>query len=311
MRNMKINRLKTEIRVLTERYHELIEENSQGFLKILKKEIPEAVCNSNAIDGSTLMLKEAKNIILHGKVGKATSVKEVYLTKNLGAAMEAVVGNPSQSLSVPLILELHKKFLAGVDDAAAGQLRIDNRRTKKDARPGADAEFVYALLENLVKRYNEEPREFLEKIAFFHAEFETMRPFVTGNGQIGRLIVDKQLMALDFPPIIVQNRGNSAEYQELFSQYKKTGNYDGFTMFFALALVESLHRFIALLEGKKTIPLSKWAKNYNIKANIASNKAKRQVIPAFRHDGRWQIDADFTPEPEAEPWGDFITTPVE
>ncbi|MBQ3306223.1 Fic family protein [Candidatus Saccharibacteria bacterium] len=308
---MKINRLRTEIQTLGEEYHKLVEADPQGFSKILRRELPEAVYNSNAIEGSTLTLKEVKSIIIKGKVERAASVKEIYRAKNLSLAADLAYENLDQRLSVLLILELHKKFLSGVNDVAAGQFRIDNRRAKKDAQAETSPEFVRALLEDLIKRHNEDNREFLEKIAFFHVELLAMRPFPEGNGQVARLLIDKELMENGFPPIIIQNKGCAAEYQALIKQYKKTGNCDELVIFFALALVESLRKYIALLSSEKTMTLGKWAKNHNIKANIASNKAKRQSIPAFRHDGRWRINANYAPAPDPSPWGDFITTPVE
>lgn len=309
---MRINRLKSEIEVLGEKYHKLVKENPQGSEKLLRQEIPEAVYNFNALEGSKLSLKEVRNIVLHGKVESAAKVRDICLAKNLGAAMELVAADPSQRLSVPLILGLHKQFLSGVDDAAAGQLRVDNRRANLDLEPSAGSELTYNLLEDLVKHYNDDNREFLEKIAFFHAEFILLKPFSEGSWQIGQLLLARYFMALGYPPVIIFSKGKSMEYQQLLKAYKRTGNCDELTIFFALALTEALHKYItALDDNKKAMPLGKWAKKHELKTNSAMNRAKRQSIPAFRQNGRWQIDKDYVPEVRAESWGDFISTPID
>lgn len=309
---MRINRLKKEIETLGEKYHKLVKEDLQRSERLLRAEIPEAVFNFNAFEGSRLSLKEVRNIVLRGKVESAAKVRDICLAKNLGAAMELMTNEPSQRLSVPLILGLHKQFLSGVDDAAAGQLRVDNRRAGLDLEPSAGSELTYNLLEDLIKHYNNDNREFLEKIAFFHAEFILLKPFTEGSWQIGQLLVARYFMALGYPPVIIYSKGKSTEYQQLLKAYKRTGNCDELTIFFALALTEALHKYTTVLDSnKKAMPLSKWAKKYEIKANSAMNRAKRQSIPAFRQNGRWQIDKDYVPEVKFEPWGDFISTPID
>ncbi|MBI4142783.1 Fic family protein, partial [Candidatus Uhrbacteria bacterium] len=46
-------------------------------------EIPEAVYNSNAIENSTLTLKETEKILLDMEVSRNVSVREVFEAKNL------------------------------------------------------------------------------------------------------------------------------------------------------------------------------------------------------------------------------------
>jgi Fic family protein len=150
------------------------------------------------------------------------------------------------------------------------------------------------LANKLVNKYNEENNiYFLDKIAHFHAEFETIHPFCDGNGRMGRALINLQLMALNLPPIIIPNKGKKSNYYSLFSKYHFTLKYDGFTEIFALLLQESLHKRIAILSSKRIVPLSVWAAENGIKGNIAANKAKRQTLPAFRMREKWMISRDF------------------
>ncbi|MDR3244677.1 MAG: hypothetical protein LBT79_08015 [Elusimicrobiota bacterium] len=50
---------------------------------------------------------------------------------------------------------------------------------------------------------------------------------------------------------------------------------------------------ISYLTSEIKIPLSIWAKQNNIKGNIAANKANKQTIPAFRIREKWMICAAY------------------
>jgi hypothetical protein len=104
------------------------------------------------------------------------------------------------------------------------------------------------------------------------------------------------LQALGLPPIIIQSKTKFTDYYPLFQKYVTTTKYDDFTDLFAGLLIESLHRRIALLSSPKIIPLTEWAKNNNVAGNIASNKALRQTIPAFRLRDRWMIASEYIDE---------------
>lgn len=68
------------------------------------------------------------------------------------------------------------------------------------------------------------------------------------------------------------------------------------TRLLALLVQESLHKRIGLIEGRRLIALSQWARANGIDASAAANKAKRQTIPAFRVRGRWMIVEEYREE---------------
>ncbi len=286
--------IRDKMDALRQEYANLSYENATYLKEIALAEIPEMVYNSNAIENSTLSLEDTEKILANGELDRSVNIREVFEAKNLAEITESLLETPNHKLTPKLILDLHKKLLTSIDNSIAGRWRSGKEWVRVGNHLGANPLFVPSLMEELVAEYNNDTGAyFLDKIAHFHAEFETIHPFVDGNGRMGRLLINLQLMQLGLPPIIVQNKSKRSDYYPLFSNYQVKMNYNGFSQLFASLLMESLHKRITLLTAKRIIPLSLWAKNKEIKGNIAANKAKRQTIPAFRMKGKWMIDEGF------------------
>lgn len=284
----------SRIDALSSNYRELASGRGHILHDIAVAEIPEMVYNSNAIENSTLTLKDTEDILLRDIVRKDRDIREVFEAKNLSRIMESLLADPSRPLSIALVLEWHKTLLSGISDAWAGRFRSGKEWVRVGAHIGANPEFVPSLMDETVARYNADSGEwFLSRIAWFHAEFETIHPFCDGNGRLGRVLINQQLMRLGYPPVIVKNKGKKTDYYPLFDRYRATGKADGFTGLLALLLIESLHKRIAYLTSRRIVPLSGWAKTAKLNPSAVLNKAKRQTIPAFRVREKWMIDADY------------------
>ena len=287
---------KDKIEALHQRYLSLAKGNDSILKEITLAEIPEMVYNSNAIENSTLSLEDTEKILSGGSLARNVNVREVYEAKNLAKLTETLLEKNKSLLNIKLILNLHKTLLTNIDDTIAGRFRSGKEWVRVGNNLGANPQFVPALMQELLDNYNQHKISyFLDDIAHFHAEFETIHPFVDGNGRMGRVLINLQLMNEGFPPIIIQNKSKHTEYYPLFTQYQSTMKFGGFTELFALLLQETLHKRITILTAKKIIPLAIWAKQNGIKPNIAANKAKRQTIPAFRMREKWMIAEEFIP----------------
>jgi Fic family protein len=287
---------KDKIEVLHQRYLNLANGNDSILKEITLAEIPEMVYNSNAIENSTLSLEDTEKILSGGSLARKVNVREVYEAKNLAKLTETLLEKNTSLLNIKLILNLHKTLLTNIDDTIAGRFRSGKEWVKVGNHLGANPQFVPALIQELLDNYNQHKISyFLDAVAHFHAEFETIHPFVDGNGRMGRVLINLQLMNKGFPPIIIQNKSKHTEYYPLFTQYQSTMKFGGFTELFALLLQETLHKRITILTAKKIIPLAIWASQNGIKPNVAANKAKRQTIPAFRMREKWMIAEEFIP----------------
>lgn len=284
---------KDRIESLRKQFAALSKGNKKLLEEITIAEIPEMVYNSNAIENSTLSLEDTEKILRGTALNRKVDVREVFEAKNLARVTETIL-KAKQPLSVKLILDLHRLLLTNIDENIAGRFRRGKEWVRVGNHLGANPAFVASLMDELVTAYNAKGQYFLEAIAHFHAEFETIHPFVDGNGRIGRVLINIQLMHIGLPPIIIQNKSKHQEYYPLFSNYPVTMKFDGFTQLFALLLQEALHKRITMLTAKKVVPLSLWAAQNKVKPTIAANKAKRQTIPAFRLREKWMIDAAYS-----------------
>jgi Fic family protein len=286
---------KDKIKVLHRQYMQLAKGNEAVLKEISLAEIPEMVYNSNAIENSTLTLEDTEKILLGGSLDRKVNIREVYEAKNLAKLTETLLEKNKSLLTIKLILSSHKTLLSNIDDTIAGRFRRGKEWVRVGNHLGANPRFVHTLMQELVDNYNQHKiNYFLDAVAHFHAEFETIHPFVDGNGRIGRVLINLQLMNAGFPPIIIQNKSKQTEYYPLFTRYQSTMKFGGFTELFALLLQESLHKRISILTAKKIIPLALWASQKGVKPNVAANKAKRQTIPAFRLREKWMIAEEFT-----------------
>jgi Fic family protein len=285
---------KDKIEDLLTKYKRLSIGNESILKEIAFSEISEMVYNSNAIENSTLTLEDTEKILTGGELSRKVSVREVFEAKNLAKITELLLENNSHKLTVNLVLHLHKILLTNIDDTIAGRFRSGKEWVRVGNHLGANPLFVGQLMQELIDDWNTNDSRFvLDKIAYFHAEFETIHPFVDGNGRMGRILINLQLMNEGLPPIIIQNKSKHSDYYPLFTNYQTTMKHEGFTALFAILLQESLHKRITLMTAKRIVPLQNWATKNNIKPNIAGNKAKRQTIPAFRLREKWMIDEDY------------------
>jgi len=285
---------KDRIATLAAHYKMLVAIHENAVRQITIAEIPEMVYNSNAIENSTLTLKDTEDILLRDTIKKDHDIREIYEARNLAKITEDILKDSSESFNTDLILNHHKILLSGICDDWAGRFRSAKEWVRVGAHVGANPDFVPRLMDKLLKDYYDSgDHYFLESIAWFHAEFETIHPFNDGNGRIGRVLINQQLVGLGYPPIIVRGKGKHTGYYPAFDSYRITNKYDDFTELFASLLIESLYKRITIMTAPKIITVSAWAKANGVAGNIAANKASRGTIPAFRMREKWMIAADF------------------
>lgn len=288
-----INRTTRErIDALLTSYREKASRHPEALQQITLAELAENVQQSNAIENSTLTLDDTEQILAGRLPSGRHDLREIYEARNLAAVTTDLLVS-TEPLSTDLILRWHRTLLAGIRDDDAGRFRRSGEWVRVGNHLGANPEFVSGLISDALARYRDDVASSpLDAIARFHCEFEVIHPFVDGNGRIGRVLINKQLQDAGLPPVTVRAKNRRTDYYPLLDRYATTDAHDGMTRLLALLLLESLHKRIALITSRRVVRLADWARANGVRGNVATNKAKRQTIPAFRMRDRWMIAED-------------------
>lgn len=162
-------------------------------------------------------------------------------------------------LCIRLLGEMHKVLLAHPD--GRGKTPGEVRRSQVwigGTRPG-NAPFVpppaselAACLKSFERFLNDEPEPTppLLKAALAHVQFETIHPFLDGNGRIGRLLIVLQLVAdgvLREPMLhpSLYFKTHRALYYELLNEVRLRGDWERWLDFFAEGVQVSATQVVA------------------------------------------------------------------
>lgn len=153
-------------------------------------------------------------------------------------------------LSVRLLSEAHRRLLDGARGVGKqpGELRrsqnwIGGTRPGNAAFVPPPAEQVPGLLADLERFIHAEPTDLpaLVRVALVHAQFETIHPFLDGNGRIGRLLIAVLLehwQLLPEPLMYLSGylKQHQSEYYRRLSAIRTEGDWEGWVQFFLEAV---------------------------------------------------------------------------
>jgi len=155
-------------------------------------------------------------------------------------------------LSTRLLCEAHKRLMKGVrgSDKQPGAVR-KSQNWVGGTRPG-NAKFVppppedvSSALTNLERWiHSDDPLPQLIKVGLAHVQFETIHPFLDGNGRIGRLLIALLLehwKMLKTPLLYLSLafKRHRREYYDRLSAVRTDGDWEGWTEFFLTCVHES------------------------------------------------------------------------
>ncbi len=154
------------------------------------------VYHSNALEGGGLTETETKAVLVDGvTVGKP--LRDHLWAVNLSVAVERVDGwaHDPAPISEAQLLELNAVLLRGIDELGAGAYRKVSvyltGASFEPPPPEAVPSMMHELCDWMATAGDEDPIVFAAEM---HAWFETVHPFVDGNGRAGRLLVDLALL---------------------------------------------------------------------------------------------------------------------
>lgn len=167
-----------------------------------------------------------------------------------------------------LIREIHKELMEGVrgQDKTPGEFRHSQNWIGPANCSLKDARYIPPNVKDMqnamsdLERFINENADYdpLIRVALIHYQFETIHPFLDGNGRIGRLLILLYLMeqGLLAKPVIYISyflKKNQIEYYDRISEVRRTGNFEQWIRFFleavskaALDSLESICQLSAL-----------------------------------------------------------------
>ena len=87
----------------------------------------------------------------------------------------------------------------------------------------------------------------VEAVAALHVRFESIHPFIDGNGRTGRILLNFELMKAGLLPVNIKFADRMA-YYDAFDTCRRANNYDAMDALIAGYEEEELQRYIHIIE---------------------------------------------------------------
>lgn len=155
-------------------------------------------------------------------------------------------------LSLRLIREIHAKLMAGVrgSERTPGEFRRSQNWIGPQGCTLTTATFVpppvhemKAALDNFERFLHDTSLPVLIHCGLAHAQFETIHPFLDGNGRVGRLLItfllcERKVLHLPLLYLSLFLKVHRLEYYDRLMAVRQDGNWEGWLKFFLRGIAE-------------------------------------------------------------------------
>lgn len=156
-------------------------------------------------------------------------------------------------LSLRLMREIHERLLEGVrgSEWTPGEFRRSQNWVGPPGGLLADATYVPPPVHEMTQAlgdlerflHQEVPMPALVKCALVHSQFETIHPFLDGNGRMGRLIITfllchQGILAKPLLYLSYYFKRRRADYYERLQAVRDEGDWEGWVRFFLQGVAE-------------------------------------------------------------------------
>ena len=182
---------------------------------------------------------------------------------------------PELPVSLRLIKEIHVRLMAGVrgSELQPGEFRRSQNWIGPQGCTLNSADFVPPPphemsegLNNLEKfMHDRESYPVLIQCGLIHAQFETIHPFLDGNGRVGRLLItfllcERKILLRPLLYLSYFLKARRAEYYDRLTAIRTTGDWEGWLKFFlrgvyevSLSATETARKILALREEHRQL----------------------------------------------------------
>jgi len=191
--------------------------------------------------------------------------------------------------SEDFFLEMHKTLMTGNvrKPKVIGAYRTEQNYIGKNDSTHAITfvppvpEDVPSLMQNLVD-YMNNPKDYyrpLVRTAIIHAQFETIHPFMDGNGRVGRMLIPMYLFAakqIDLPCFFISEalERDKMKYYGLLNAIRYKKDWNEWIKFFLSTVTMQCEKYIQIISRINTL----YEKHQNIARQLARSSNVMDVI---------------------------------
>ncbi|MFA5745301.1 MAG: Fic family protein [archaeon] len=208
----------------------------ESFIQFDKDEFIRFAQGSASVEGNTLSLQQATQVIEKevGVTGK--SLFEIKEIQNLKLTKEFLQNK--KEVSEKVIKKIHRLIMDGFSTKTPGEYRTSPVYILGSTHKPLIAEKVPAEMKKLMKFYQTNKQLHpVELASYIHIYFESIHPFLDGNGRTGREIMNFILQKNKYCRAII-NLDNRETYIALLERLQESKEYYKFTKFVYSCLLE-------------------------------------------------------------------------
>ena len=204
--------------------------------------------NSNAIEGNTLTLQETA-LVLQGVTIDQKPLKDHLEAVGYKEAFQYMeeLAKQDKALSEFDIKGIHNLVLADRPEDRGTFRRVNVRIAGGLTNPVQpyliEPKIEELLNDNITWR---KTMHIVECVALFHLRFESIHPFIDGNGRTGRLLMNLQLIKAGLPAVNIKF-SDRKRYYDAFDEYATTGSAEAMTKIVGEALVTRMREMLEMI----------------------------------------------------------------
>ncbi len=243
---------------------------------------------SSQIEGTQATLEDVLDPMVESNTNQNVSDVINYIK-----ATEFAINRLSElPLCNRLIKETHNVLMRGVrgQEKSPGEFRHSQNWIGGQGSSLKNARYIPPNSEDMneaisdLEKYinNDDEVDPLIKAALIHYQFETIHPFLDGNGRVGRLLITMFLIekkVLTTPALYISYflKKNRIEYYDRMSEVRQSGNYEQWIKFFLQAIYESAE------DAVETIDELNKLHNVNVEKIKSLGKATKNTLKLFEY----------------------------
>lgn len=216
---------------------------------------------SSLIEGITISQRNLARALFDPRISRGDPGPVIAYVRATDLSLR--IATEAKIVTTTHVLELHRTLMAGVDLARPGAFRTSQSWISRSSVSPEGADFmpppeseVVPLIEDLVAFVERRDLPAVAQAAIAHAQFETIHPFIDGNGRVGRclvqLILRRRGIATFTPPVSLILASIGATYFEGLVSYRE-GDLSGWCALFAEACAQAAAASVELGKRVRTL----------------------------------------------------------